>query len=336
MAKISNTNSYPNQDPVNGDDYVIGTHGSSSPTPLQTKTFKFDDIAEFIGNSSYVGGIQIPTPQMWVYKSGNLSPYQTAGANPLLRQRALCISVPTQIDKRWLDNNPRLFLFRYRPSNNLNTDGTPNKRGNYVHPSHLNGAYIQTNFPGSNWCSSPQYNTGSGDTYLLSPIVTEWNFNGDLKYVQKKQSLPLTPGIPITDFKTVNSTAYVEVPLNPLQFLYDKDPSQTQVPFTSFPVTINNDLGFRCLLKSGTNLSSFNTNTPFGGSTSKSRKAYFKFAIGIPNPTWTNTNKQTPYIMGDLSDAITFQYQNDFSGTSEIQAYQIAQGHSSMISRTVS
>jgi len=125
------------------------------------------------------------------------------------------------------------------------------------------------------------------------------------------------------------------VPLNPLQFLYDKDPAQTQVPFTSFPVTINNDLGFRCLLKSGTNLSSFNTNTPWD-STIKSRKAYFKFAIGIPNPTWTNTNKQTPYIMGDLSDAITFQYQNDFSGTSEIQAYQIAQGHSSMISRTVS
>ena len=88
MAKISNTNSYPNQNPVNGDDYVIGTHGSSSPTPLQTKTFKFDDIAEFIGNSSYVGGIQIPTPQMWVYKSANSNPYQADGANPPLRQRA--------------------------------------------------------------------------------------------------------------------------------------------------------------------------------------------------------------------------------------------------------
>ena len=65
-------------------------------------------------------------------------------------------------------------------------------------------------------------------------------------------------------------------------------------------------------------------------------KHILSFAIGIPNPTWTNTNKQTPYIMGDLSDAITFQYQSDFSGTSEIRAYQIAQGHSSMISRTVS
>jgi hypothetical protein len=299
---------------------------------LQTKTFKFDDIAEFIGNSSYVGGIQIPTPQMWVYKSGNSNPYQAPGTNPPLRQRALCISVPTQIDKRWLDNNPRLFLFRYRSSNT--SDGaTPFKRGNYVHPSHLNGQYIQTNFPGSNWCSSPQnYIDNQDNPRELFPITTEWNFNGDLKYVQKNQSPPLTPGTPITDFKTVNSTAYVEVPMNPLQFLFDKGNLLT--PFTSLPVTINNDLGFRCLLKTGTSQNRFNTNTPWdnGG---KSRKAYFRFAIGIPNPTWTNTNKQTPYIMGDLSDAITFVYQTN-SFLNEIQAYQIAQGHSSMITRQVS
>ena len=333
MAKISNTNSYPNQDPVNGDDYVIGTHGSSSPTPLQTKTFKFDDIAEFIGNSSYVGGIQIPTPQMWVYKSGNSNPYQAAGTNPPLRQRALCISVPTQIDKRWLDNNPRLFLFRYR-SSNTSSGNPPSKRGNYVHPSHLNGQYIQTNFPGSNWCSSPQnYIDDQDNPSELFPITTEWNFNGDLKYVQKNQSPPLTPRTPITDFKTVNSTAYVEVPINPLQFLFDKTDAST--PFTSLPVTINNDLGFRCLLKTGTSQNGFNTNTPWSDTSIKSRKAYFKFAIGIPNPTWTNTNKQTPYIMGDLSDAITFVYQtNGFYD--EIESYQIAQGHSSMISRGIS
>jgi hypothetical protein len=332
MAKISNTNSYPNQDPVNGDDYVIGTHGSSSPTPLQTKTFKFDDIAEFIGNSSYVGGIQIPTPQMWVYKSANSNPYQADGANPPLKQRALCISVPTQIDKRWLDNNPRLFLFRYR-SSNTSSGNPPPKRGNYVHPTHLNGQYIQTNFPGSNWCSSPQnYIDDQGNPSELFPITTEWDFNGDLKYVQKNQSPPLAPGTPITDFKTVNSTAYVEVPINPLQFLFDKGDPLT--PFTSLPVTINVDLGFRCLLRSGSYRTAFNTNTPWtdGGD---SRKAYFKFAIGIPNPTWTNRNKQTPYIMGDLSDAITFVYQtNGF--LDEIQAYQIAQGHSSMISRSLS
>ena len=333
MAKISNTNSYPNQDPVNGDDYVIGTHGSSSPTPLQTKTFKFDDIAEFIGNSSYVGGIQIPTPQMWVYKSGNPNPYQNPRASPTLNQRALCISVPTQFDKRWLDNNPRLFLFRYRQSNT--SDGsTPFKRGNYVHPTHLNGQYIRTNFPGSNWCSSPQnYIDDQDNPSELFPITTEWNFNGDLKYVQKNQSPPLTPRTPITDFKTVNSTAYVEVPINPLQFLFDKTDAST--PFTSLPVTINNDLGFRCLLKTGTSQNGFNTNTPWSDTSIKSRKAYFKFAIGIPNPTWTNTNKQTPYIMGDLSDAITFVYQtNGFYD--EIESYQIAQGHSSMISRGIS
>ena len=39
--------------------------------------------------------------------------------------------------------------------------------------------------------------------------------------------------------------------------------------------------------------------------------------------------------MGDLSDAITFVYQNNVA-TNEIWGYQVVQGHSSMISRTVS
>jgi hypothetical protein len=267
---------------------------------------------------------------MWIYSSGNPNPYQDPRASPTLNQKAVCISVPTQLDKRWLDNNPRLFLFRYRQSNTA--DGSESrKRGNYVHPAHLNGQYIQTNFPGSNWGSSPQYYMApNGNTSELFPMTTEWNFNGDLNYAQKR-SAP-TPGATITDFKTVNSTAYVEVPINPLQFLFDI--TDTSTPFTSLPVTINNDLGFRCLLRSGSYRTAFNTNTPWtdGGD---SRKAYFKFAIGIPNPTWTNRNKQTPYIMGDLSDAITFVYQtNGF--LDEIQAYQIAQGHSSMISRSLS
>ena len=319
MARIS---TYTKDTSINREDLLVGTDVNNSDA---TKNFSVGDLADFIGT-----GIQIPTPQMWVYKSGNPNPYQAAGATPLLMQRALCISVPTQFDKRWLDNNPRLFLFRYRTSNT--SDGSaPNKRGNYVHPTHLNGGYIQTNFPGSNWCSSPQnYIDDQGNPSELFPMTAEWNFNGDLNYVQKSN----VAAVAITDFKTVNSTAYVEVPINPLQFLFDKGDLLT--PFTSFPVTINNDLGSRCLLKTGADQIRFNTNTPWNDTAAKSRKAYFKFAIGIPNPTWTNTNKQTPYIMGDLSDAITFQYQSNQGVDSEIQAYQIAQGHSSMISRNVS
>ena len=317
--------SYPKLTTVSSEDLIPITDTSAIDDPLKNVTV--GDLAASIST-----GIQIPTPQMWVYKSGNLNPYQTAGASPFLKQKALCISVPTQIDKRWLDNSPRLFLFRYKQSNTADGSG-PLKRGNYVHPTHLNGQYIRTNFPGSNWCSSPQYyldyQTGAGSE--LFPIITEWDFNGDLNYVQKNN----VAAAAITDFKTVNSTAYVEVPLNPLQFIFDKDPAQTQVPFTSFPVTINNDLGFRCLLKKGSAINRFNTNTPWSASGGDSRKAYFKFAIGIPNPTWTNTNKQTPYIMGDLSDAITFQYQENQSGSPQIQAYQIAQGHCSIISRKV-
>tara|TARA_R110001592_G_scaffold184262_1_gene427999 strand:- start:127 stop:1098 length:972 start_codon:yes stop_codon:yes gene_type:complete len=322
MARII---SYPQITTVSSEDLIPITDTSAIGDPLKNVTV--GDLATSIST-----GIQIPTPQMWVYKSGNLNPYQAVGSSPTLKQKALCISVPTQIDKRWLDNSPRLFLFRYRQSNTADGSG-PLKRGNYVHPTHLNGQYIRTNFPGSNWCSSPQYyldyQTGAGSE--LFPIITEWDFNGDLNYVQKNN----VAAAAITDFKTVNSTAYVEVPLNPLQFIFDKDPAQTQVPFTSFPVTINNDTGFRCLLKKGSAINRFNTNTPWSASGGDSRKAYFKFAIGIPNPTWTNTNKQTPYIMGDLSDAITFQYQENQSGSSQIQAYQIAQGHCSIISRKV-
>lgn len=317
MARIS---TYTQDTSISRDDLLVGTDAEDSNA---TKNFSVGDLSDFIS------GIQIPTPQMWVYKSGNLNPYQTVGSSPTLKQRALCISVPTQPDKRWLDNNPRLFLFRYRPSN-TSTSNYPTKRGNYVHPAHLNGEYIRTTFPGSDWCSSPQYYIDiAGNQYPLFPITTEWDFNADLKYVQKYENPLVTPGVAITDFKTAKSTAYVEVPLNPLQFLFDR--GDTENPFTSLPVTINNDLGNRCMLKTGIQPTAWNTKTPWDNS-SKSRKAYFKFAIGIPNPTWTNTNKQTPYIMGDLSDAVTFQYQDGYNSTT-ISAYQIVQGHSSIIPR---
>ena len=313
--------SYPKLTTVSSEDLIPITDTSATDGPLKNVTV--GDLAASIST-----GIQIPTPQMWVYKSGNVSPYQTAGASPLLRQRALCISVPTQSDKRWLDNSPRLFLFRYRQSDTSDGDA-PYKRGNYVHPTHLNGQYIRTNFPGSNWGSSPQnYMDAAGNPTELFPITTEWNFNGDLNYVQKSNVAAAV----ITDFKTVNSTAYVEVPIDPLQFLYNK--TSTSTPFTKFPVAINSNLGFRCLISSGTANNRFNTNTPWNDTGSLSRKAYFKFAIGIPNPTWTNKNKQTPYIMGDLSDAITFVYQNN-TVTNEIWGYQVAQGHCNIIPRSI-
>ena len=322
MARIS---TYTQDTSINRDDLLVGTDVNNSDA---TKNFSVGDLADFIGGTQ----VQIPTPQMWVYKSGNLNPYQGVGSSPTLKQRALCISVPNQIDKTWLDRTPRLFLFRYRSSNTSRSNSSlKSKRGNYVHPTHLNGDYIQANFPGSDWCSSPQYSPPTaGVSPQLFPITTEWDFNGDLKYVQKYENPLVTPGVEITDFKTVNSTAYVEVPFNPIQFLFDRDNPET--PFTSLPVNIDSNLSNRCMIRTGSDASNqWNTNTPWDETASESRKAYFKFAIGIPNPTWTNTNKQTPYIMGDLSDAVTLQYQ---ASGSSIVAYQIVQGNSSMISRS--
>jgi hypothetical protein len=50
MAKISNTLAYPNQNPINPEDYLIGTDGLSSPIELQTKTFTIAGLADYILN----------------------------------------------------------------------------------------------------------------------------------------------------------------------------------------------------------------------------------------------------------------------------------------------
>ena len=51
MAKISNTLAYPNQVPINPEDYLIGTDGLSSPIELQTKTFTIAGLADYILNT---------------------------------------------------------------------------------------------------------------------------------------------------------------------------------------------------------------------------------------------------------------------------------------------
>jgi len=48
MAKISNTLSYPNQSPIEGADYLIGTAANSSPIDKQTKTFTIQGIADYV------------------------------------------------------------------------------------------------------------------------------------------------------------------------------------------------------------------------------------------------------------------------------------------------
>ena len=55
MAKISNTLSYPNQSPIEGADYLIGTAANSSPIDKQTKTFTIQGIADFVIDSAFDG-----------------------------------------------------------------------------------------------------------------------------------------------------------------------------------------------------------------------------------------------------------------------------------------
>jgi len=55
MAKISNTTSYPNQSPIVGADYLIGTDANSNPILKQTKTFTLADIAQFVIDEAFDG-----------------------------------------------------------------------------------------------------------------------------------------------------------------------------------------------------------------------------------------------------------------------------------------
>ena len=55
MAKISNTLSYPNQSPIEGADYLIGTAANSSPIDKQTKTFTIQGIADFVIDTAFDG-----------------------------------------------------------------------------------------------------------------------------------------------------------------------------------------------------------------------------------------------------------------------------------------
>jgi len=55
MAKISNTTSYPNQSPIEGADYLIGTAANSNPISKQTKTFTIQGIADFVIDAAFSG-----------------------------------------------------------------------------------------------------------------------------------------------------------------------------------------------------------------------------------------------------------------------------------------
>ena len=55
MAKISNTLSYPNQSPIEGADYLIGTAANSTPIDKQTKTFTIQGIADYVIDAAFNG-----------------------------------------------------------------------------------------------------------------------------------------------------------------------------------------------------------------------------------------------------------------------------------------
>lgn len=297
MPKISTYNTVTPQ----GTDKIIISQENGTPANV-TKNITVDGLKNYIGQAD-----DIPTPYMYVLKRPNI---------PAPGNRTL-VAMQKPVQTEWLNKNPRLFMFRYKKqkvSSNSQLAASIMKRANFVHPTHNNGIYQQNNFPGSNWASTPQFTNAQ----ILFPITTEWDVNSELK-IAKTGSI-------ITDFASLRPTTYIEVPFNPLGFLYDS----TNTEVTSLPATTTD-------VRWGTRLTVNRaaSNVPPGQPTDTNTSIIImKFAIGIPNPNWTNTNHELPYIFGNLSNALTLRYQYAGLNNSIVTNYTITQGSRSISSKS--
>ena len=295
-----------------GSDKIVISQENGTPSNV-TKNITVDGLIGLVKS-------EIPTPQMYALK--NISP-ATNETNT-----KLCISVPNTQNKTWLSKEPRLFMFRYKPNkrpNPASSKGRFLKRKGFVHPSHQNGVFMNNKFPGTNW------GRGNSDRTTLG-LDTEWDFNSDLVFAGTQAV--------ITDFSQVRSTAYIEVPFNKLQFLLNSNNPNTVI--SNFPVSTT-DLLLRCSNYGRGNSSAKDNDYKNNAVTNPdvhgvmiSYKILMRFAIGVVNPLWTNTNHETPYIMGDMSDVVNFVYQTDAAGlpeTNNIIKYQIAIGNGASIAR---
>ena len=214
MGKIA---TYPIVTPQ-GDDKIIVSQTTGTPEDT-TKNITVEGLKNYIGQAD-----DIPTPYMYVLKR----PYVDATT----KNNKAFVAMQKPIETDWLTKNPRLFMFRYRKQKTRRVDLSGDysyiiKRANFIHPSDKNGVYQRANFPGSNWASSVQTTDGG---VTLFPIPTEWDINSELK-IAKTGSL-------ITDFASLRPTTYIEVPFNPLGFLFDIS-NPTEV--ISLPATTTQD-----------------------------------------------------------------------------------------------
>lgn len=77
MTKISNTDAYPYDTNITGDEYLVGTEPAGSPQN-QTKSFKLSDVKNYVlGYSPYVAtltqsGTNAPVPTVMVNEIGDI------------------------------------------------------------------------------------------------------------------------------------------------------------------------------------------------------------------------------------------------------------------------
>lgn len=335
MGKIA---TYPIVTPK-GDDKVIVSQTTGTPQDA-TKNITLDGLGSFIGGA----GIGIPKPEMFVIKRKFIyplnppqipSPEEQWGLN-----HQLCIKGLVGANQSWLDpaKEARLFMYTKKPVKQaLAEDGvTPinsRRKGGWTHPSHLNGAYIQTRFGNTNWGRGVQHGLDPmGLTELPLPdIVTEWDIATELKILGTGAA---------ADFSdpTLRETTAIQVPFNQCQFLVQQNPPFSTIDDLNYPIGIDmskNKIRNAVRPTKASSVGGYNTNTPFdaGGDLRISNKVVMRFVIGIVNPAFTLTNHTIPYIFGEPSNPVTLVYQTDFSDF--IQKSVITTGHNQSTSRRI-
>ena len=331
MGKIANYNI------VNpkGDDKIIISETSGSVKDA-TKNITVDGIANY-SNSKLPSSLSIPVPELYQLKKAEEAA-SNWGNVPRIGIKGLLGS-----NRDWVLNNPssRLFLQVYSSQGRNTEIGGLNRKGGWTHPPHLNGAYTQSRFGDTNWGRGEiqvRSKDPINDYFTVHPIVTEWDIQNDL--VLAKDGSVVNFSDP-----SLYDTAYIQVPMNNLQFLVDRfTPSFTtsteitEIPFpngleisNALPATI--DIYPILGVKTKQASPQWNTDSPGFGSAIQMMKIVFRMVIGIENPDFTLTNHTIPYIFGQPSNPMTLAYGRKPTDPNYIRQVILTPGHSTNIGR---
>lgn len=102
MTKISNTDAYPYDTNITGDEYLVGTEPAGSPQN-QTKSFKLSEVKDYIlGYSPYVAtltqsGTNAPVPTVMVNGVGDITTQRNSSGDYSVLSEGLFVDGKTVV-----------------------------------------------------------------------------------------------------------------------------------------------------------------------------------------------------------------------------------------------